>query len=88
MPSIIDKPDAARRLARAIASDITLYNEAKIDQAIRDDNLFEALESEIQEGRELFLQRVVPELHKLNHYDRALVDVLLRSKGHINSKIW
>jgi hypothetical protein len=88
MPATIDKPDAARRLARAIASDITLYNEAKIDQAIREDNLFEALEGEIQEGRELFQQRVVPELHKLNHYDRALVDVLLRSKGHINSKIW
>jgi hypothetical protein len=84
----IDKPDAARRLARAIASDITIYNEAKIDQAIKDDNLFEALEGEIQEGRDLYNTRVVPELHKLNHYDRAIVDVLLRSKGHISSKIW
>jgi hypothetical protein len=88
MAATIDKPDAARRLARAIASDITLYNEAKIDQAIKNDNLFEALEGEIQEGRDLFLQRVIPDLHKLNHYDRAIVDVLLRSKGHITSKIW
>jgi hypothetical protein len=88
MAATIDKPDAARRLARAIASDITLYNEAKIDQAIKEDNLFEALEGEIQEGRELFQQRVAPDLHKMNHYDRALVDVLLRSKGHIQSKIW
>lgn len=88
MANIIDKPDAARRLARAIASDITLYNEAKIDQAIKNDNLFEALEGEIQEGRDLYNTRVVAELHKLNHYDRAIVDVLLRSKGHIGSKIW
>jgi hypothetical protein len=31
---------------------------------------------------------VSPELYKKNYYDRALVDILVKSKGHIKSKIW
>jgi len=34
MPALIDTPEAANRLARAIASDLSLYNEAKIKEGI------------------------------------------------------
>jgi hypothetical protein len=43
---------------------------------------------EIEEGRALFKSRVTPEIYGLGLYERALVDVLLKSKGHIKSKIW
>jgi hypothetical protein len=88
MAAVIDKPDRARQLARAIASDVTLYNEAKIAQGIQNDTLWELLHGEIQEGRTLFKSRVTPEMFGLGFYERALVDVLLRAKAHIKSKIW
>jgi hypothetical protein len=86
--ALIDTPDAARRLARAIASDLSLYNEEKITKGIEQDNLFEELSDEIAEGRALYKSRVSPDLFGSNYYDRALVDILIRAKGHIKSDIW
>jgi len=86
---MIDSPEGANRLARTIASDISLYNEEKIIRAIQEDNLFEALRPEIQEGLQLYESRVEPELrNQTNFFNRALVDVILRSKGSIKSKMW
>ena len=85
---LIETEEAARRLARAIASDLSLYNDEKIVRGIENDSLFEELDEEIEEGRALFKSRVSPELYQRNFYDRALVDILVRSKGHIKSKIW
>jgi predicted transcriptional regulator len=86
--SLIETEEAARRLARAIASDLSLYNEDKIVNGITNDNLFQTLAEEIEEGRALFKRRVSPELYPRNFYDRALVDILIKAKGHIKSKIW
>jgi hypothetical protein len=86
--ALIETEEAARRLARAIASDLSLYNEEKIVQGIQGDNLFDVLEEEIEEGRALFKSRVAPELYAKNFYDRAIVDILVRSKGHVQSKLW
>lgn len=88
MPPIIDKPERARQLARAIASDLTLYHDKKIVEGIANDTLFDVMSGEIEEGRALFKSRVTPEVFSLHLYDRALVDVMLKSKGHIKSKIW
>jgi len=84
----IEADDAARRLARAIASDLSLYNEEKIVRGIENDTLFEELAEEIEEGRALYKSRVAPELYRRNFYDRAIVDILVKSKGHIRSSIW
>jgi curved DNA-binding protein CbpA len=79
----------AMRLARAIASDISLYNEQKIIKGIEQDNLFEVLKDEIEEGRELYKSRVSQELYTTtNFFDRAIVDIVIRSKAHVKSKIW
>ena len=79
----------AQRLARAIASDVSLYNEAKILKGIEQDNLFEVLKDELEEGRELWKSRVSQEIYTTsNYFDRAVVDIILRSKGHIKSRIW
>ena len=88
MAAPIDTPERAIRLARTIASDISLYNEEKIIRGIEGDSLFDQLGEEIEEGRALFKSRVSPDLYHRNFYDRALVDILVKSKGHIKSKIW
>jgi hypothetical protein len=85
---LIETEEAARRLARAIASDLSLYNEEKIIRGIEKDTLFTELNEEIEEGRALYKSRVSPELYNRNLYDRALVDILVRSKAHIPSKMW
>ena len=79
----------AQRLARAIASDISLYNEQKIVKGIEQDNLFDVLKDELAEGRELYKSRVSAELFSnTNFFDRAVVDIVVRSKAHVKSKIW
>ena len=86
--ALIETEEAARRLARAIASDLSLYNEEKIVKGIENDNLFDEVADEIEEGRALFKSRVSPDLYSKNFYDRAIVDILVRSKGHVASKLW
>jgi hypothetical protein len=86
--ALIEKPERARQLARAIASDLTLYHEGKILEGLTRDTLFDVMRDEIEEGRALYKSRVTPEIYQLNIYDRALVDVMLKSKAHVKSKIW
>jgi hypothetical protein len=88
MPTLIDNPQRARQLARAIASDLTLYHEGKIIEGITNDTLFEVMKDEIEEGRALYRSRVTDDVYAQNIYDRAIVDVLIKSKGHIKSRIW
>ena len=89
MAQPIDTPDRAARLARTIASDISLYNEEKCLRGISEDTFFDLLSDEIEEGRELYRGRVSAELFaRTNYFDRALVDIIIRSKGHVPSRIW
>ena len=46
------------------------------------------MSEEIEEGRDLFKSRVTPVIYEQNIYDRAIVDVLVKSKGHVKSTIW
>ena len=86
--SLIDNPENARRLARAIISDVAVYNREKVEDGIRNDNIFEVLADELEEGRQHFRSRVVPELVSANIFDMAIVDVLIKRAGKINSSIW
>ncbi|HEY1098463.1 MAG TPA: hypothetical protein VGF99_06030 [Myxococcota bacterium] len=89
MAQPIDTPERAIRLARTIASDISLYNEEKILRGLTEDKLFSELHDEIEEGRELYRTRVAGDLYeRTNFFDRAVVDIILKSKGHVKSKIW
>lgn len=86
---LIETPEQAMRLARAICSDVSLYNEEKIIKGIQQDTFFDAMKDELEEGRELYRSRVSPDLFsKTNFYDRAIVDVILKAKAHVKSKIW
>jgi len=89
MAKLVDNPDLAFRLARAIISDVALYNQDKVREGIKNDNLFETLVDELQEGREHFYARVSPDLPNRDHlFDRAIVDVMVKQAGKIESSIW
>ena len=89
MSNIIKDPQVAKRLARAIVSDIALYNKEKVEKSIKEDNIFDVLKSELDEGEELYISRVDPELVKeTNFYNIAIVDVMIKGCGSIESDIW
>ncbi len=85
---LIDNPEHARRLARAIISDVAIYNREKVEQGIKNDTIFELLENEIEEGRQHFQSRVTAELGSSTIFDLAIVDVLIKRAGRIESPIW
>ena len=87
-PQIIENETRAQQLSRAIASDIQLYNKAKIEQGLSQDTFFEVLSEEITEGRDLFRSRVTPELFRRNFYDRAIVDRVIKPMAALKSPIW
>jgi len=86
--SLIDNPDLAKRLARAILSDVALYNPEKVESGIKNDNIFDVLHEELEEGRQHFYSRVSPDLNVEGIYDIAVVDVLIKRAGKIESSIW
>jgi ATP-dependent exoDNAse (exonuclease V) beta subunit len=87
--ALIDTPEAAMRLARAITSDISAYNEQKIIRGLQNDSLFEELAAELDEGMNLYRSRVSPDLlESSNFFNLAVVDKIIKPRGHIQSKIW
>ena len=89
MPRLVENPDLAFRLARAIVSDIALYNQDKVAEGIKNDSIFELMTEELEEGREHFFSRVAPDMPNREHlYERAIVDVMIKQAGKIESPIW
>ncbi len=87
--SRITDPQRARRLARAVLSDVMLYNPERVRAGIEADDLFDRLRPELDEARAFFERRVDPDLAtKSNAFDLALVDVLVFRSGRIRSRIW
>jgi DNA-binding response OmpR family regulator len=50
--------DEARRLARLILSDIVIYHAGRVERGIRENNFFDVLREEIDEGRQYYESRV------------------------------
>lgn len=86
--SLIENPEHAKRLARAIISDVAIYNREKVEQGIKNDSIFDLLEVELDEGRQHFISRVSSEVAASNIFDLAIVDVLIKRAGKIDSPIW
>lgn len=86
--NLIENPDQARRLARAILSDVAIYNREKVEAGIKNDNLFEILTEELEEGRQHYNSRIAPSLSGDKYFDLAIVDVLVKRAGKIESDIW
>ena len=87
--NLINNTNDAQRLARTIMSDIALYNQAKISQSIKNDSLFEDMAAQLEEGRKLYDSRVDPAMPgRWIPYNRAIVDVLVKRFGEVDSDIW
>lgn len=86
--NIIANIEQASRLARAIISDVAIYNQEKVEKGIKNDNIFDILSEEIQEGRQHFYSRVAPEIDPERIFNLTLVDILIKRAGKIESAIW
>jgi hypothetical protein len=81
--------ERAQRLARLIVGEIALYNKAKIVEGVRSDTLFELLEKELQEGRRYYEKNVDAAVAAdVDYFDLAVVDILVKGHGDVQSKIW
>jgi len=89
MARLVENPDLAFRLARAIVSDVALYNPEKVEEGIKNDSIFTLMTEELEEGRQHFFSRVSPDLADREHlFERAIVDVMIKQAGKIESSIW
>lgn len=81
--------ERAKRLARTIATDIFLYNKDKVEEGIKNDNLFELLDEELETGRKLFLEKVDTSVIKAKVFDNIINDILVAKYcKDIDSDIW
>lgn len=87
--SLIQTEEEAKKLAHKIASDIVFYNSDKVIEGIINDNIFDLLSREIEEGRDIFLSQVsadIPGIESL--FDRVFIDIILEEGKNIKSRIW
>lgn len=88
-PNRTDPHERAQRLARIIMGEIVLYHKDKIAEAIKNDTLFEALERELEEGRRYYEKNVDATVYaETDYFDRAVVDILIKGQGSVESDIW
>jgi predicted Zn finger-like uncharacterized protein len=80
-PGLADEHGKAERLARIIVSDIVLYNQEKFDAAVRAGNVVEAMASELEEGHQLFAQRIDPRVGSSQDYLNRELLRLAQSRG-------
>jgi hypothetical protein len=73
----VDDIDGAKRLARAMASDICIYNTDKIKRGLENDSVFDELSSDLKEADQTWKSRVPEEIRKEhNIFQRIFIDVL------------
>jgi hypothetical protein len=69
----------ARKLAKIIVSDISLYNKDKIEKGLTEGTFYELLKNEIEKGRIFYNSRVSPDvLAKTNYFDEELEDFICK----------
>jgi len=73
--------EKACRLARIIVSDIALYNEQLVNEGIKNNNFYDLLKEDIEEGRRLFMQRVPKEIWEKKDYLKESIDEFIDSHG-------
>jgi CheY-like chemotaxis protein len=74
----------ARRLARIIVSDIVLYNQGKVEQGVRDGNLYDLLADDIREGERLYRQRVSEEVREATAFlTEAFEDLIAKKRAEL-----
>ncbi len=84
-----DRYVGARHMARLIVGAIALYHRDKIIEAIKRDALFDALARELEEGRKYYEKNLDPSSAVgADYFAQAIVDILVKEHGNVESKIW
>jgi len=86
-PSEPELPEAhvkARRFARIIVSDIALYNQARVEEGVRNGAFYQLLADDIGEGKALYQSRVPEEITCGTSYlEEAFEDLIVRKKEEL-----
>lgn len=72
--------EKAQRLARIIVSDIVLYNQESIDEAVQENRFYEIFKGDIKDGRDFFEERVPEEVRRENDYLHDRLEGLIAAK--------
>ena len=82
-PLFDEKIERAKRLARTIISDIYLYNRAKADESIRNNNFYFVFAAEIKEGLKLYENRISQEVRAHGDFFREAIENFIANKKKI-----
>jgi len=82
-PLFDEKIERAKRLARTIISDIYLYNSAKADESIRNNNFYFVFTAEIKEGLKLYENRISQEVRAQGDFFREAIENFIANKKKI-----
>lgn len=82
-PLFDEKIERAKRLARTIMSDIYLYNTAKADESIRNNNFYSVFVAEIKEGLKLYENRISQEVRAQGDFFRDAIENFIANKKKI-----
>jgi hypothetical protein len=67
----------AKRFARLVVSEIKLYNEPKVNEGRKNKDLYERLKEDIERGRQMYSDRVAPQVRdNTNYFYDELVRIL------------
>lgn len=76
------KHDEARRFARLLVSEIKLYNESKVEQGRKNNDLYERLKEDIDRSRQMYDERIGDDVRKAsNYFYDELVRILADGKA-------
>ncbi len=79
-PQISDMAERAKRLARAIVSDIYLYNTPKAEEAIRNNTFFSVFAAELREGQKLYDNRIPQEIRSQRDFFKETIQEFIENK--------
>jgi CheY-like chemotaxis protein len=82
-PLFDEKVERAKRLARTIMSDIYLYNTAKADESIRNNNFYSVFVAEIKEGLKLYENRITQEVRAQGDFFREAIENFIANKKKV-----
>jgi predicted Zn finger-like uncharacterized protein len=75
-----EKIEKAKRLARTIINDIYLYNSAKLDDSLRNDNFYTIFAAEVKEGRKLYDLRIPQEVRNIDDFYKEAIENFISAR--------
>ena len=75
-----EKVEKAKRLARTIINDVYLYNSAKLDESVRNNNFYAVFAPELKEGKKLYDHRILPEVRLIADFYKEAIENFISAR--------